>query len=76
MKKIRSSEDIPNDQYSLVITDVFTGQKTSEVLHLLNANKILVTNVPPNVTKYYLGVIKDWSVICARKFFLRIQFSK
>ena len=53
VKKIRFSEDIPNDQYSLVIMDAFTGQKTSEVLDLLNANKILVTNVPLNTTKYY-----------------------
>ena len=52
VKKIRSSEDIPNDQYSVVIMDVFTRQKTSEVLDLVNANKILVTNVPRNMTKF------------------------
>ena len=73
MKKIRSSEDIPNDQYSLVITDVFTGQKTSEVLHLLNANKILVTNVPPNVTKYYQPL--DLTVNGYAKKFMSWKFS-
>ena len=57
---VRSSRDIPDDQYALVIMDVFTGQKTREVLNLLKDNnerpskydKILVTNVPPNMTKF------------------------
>ena len=46
-------KDIPNEQYALLIMDVFTGQKNSEVLEFLNANKILITNVPANVTKCY-----------------------
>ena len=33
--------------------DVFTGQMTSDVLNLLRDNNILVTNVPPNMTKFY-----------------------
>ena len=52
-KLVRSSRDIPDDQYALVIMDVFTGQKTREVLNLLKDNKILVTNVSPNMTKFY-----------------------
>ena len=73
VKKIRSSEDIPNDQYSLVIMDVFTGQKTSEVLDLLNANKIQVTNVPPNMTKYYQPL--DLTVNGYAKKFMSRKFS-
>ena len=33
--------------------DVFTGQMTSDVLNLLRDNKILLTNVPANMTKFY-----------------------
>ena len=73
VKKIRSSEDIPNDQYSLVIMDVFTGQKASKVLELLNANKILVTNVPPNMTKYYQPL--DLTVNGYAKKFMSRKFS-
>ena len=73
VKKICSSEDIPNDQYSLVIMDVFTGQKTSEVLDLLNANKILVTNVPPNLTKCYQPL--DLTVNGYAKKFMSQKFS-
>ena len=73
VKKIRSSEGIPNDQYSLVKMDVFTGQKASEVLDLLNANKILVTNVPPNMTKYYQPL--DLTVKGYAKKFLSRKFS-
>ena len=53
IKSVHSSSDLPEDQYSLVIMDVFTGQMTSDVLNLLRDNKILLTNVPPNMTKFY-----------------------
>lgn len=53
--------------------DVFTGQKTSEVLDLLNANKILVTNVPPNMTKYYQPL--DLTVNGYAKKFMSQKFS-
>ena len=53
IKSVQSSPDISADQYALVIMDVFTGQMTSEVLNLLRDNKILLTNVPPNMTKFY-----------------------
>ena len=33
--------------------DVFIGQMRSDVLNLLRDNKILLTNVPANVTKFY-----------------------
>ena len=52
IKSVHSSSDLPEDQYSLVIMDVFT-QMTSDVLNLLRDNKILLTNVPPNMTKFY-----------------------
>jgi len=50
---VRSSDYISADQYALVVMDVFTGQMTSDVLSLLRDNKILLTNVPPNMTKFY-----------------------
>ena len=63
INSVRSSRDIPDDQYALVIMDVFTGQKTREVLNLLKDNKILVTNVPPNMTKFCQPL--DLTVNCA-----------
>ena len=33
--------------------DVFTGQMTSDMLNLLPYKNILLTNAPPNVTKFY-----------------------
>ena len=53
IKSVRASSGIPNGQYALVVMDVFMGQMTSEVLDLLRENKILLTNVPPNMTKFY-----------------------
>ena len=53
IKSERSSSNLSEDQYALVIMDVFTGQMTSEVLDLLRDNKILLSNVPPNITKFY-----------------------
>ena len=52
INEIRSSQNIP-DQYALVIMDVFTGQKTTKVINLLKDNKILVTNIPANMTRFY-----------------------
>ena len=52
INKVRSESFSP-DQYALVIMDVFTGQMTSDVLNLLRENKILLTNVPPNMTRFY-----------------------
>ena len=53
VEKVRSLGEISEDQHALVIMDVFTGQMTSEVLNLLRDNKILLTNIPPNMTKFY-----------------------
>ena len=52
INEIRLSQNIP-DQYALVIMDVFTGQKTTKVMNLLKDNKILVTNIPANMTHFY-----------------------
>ena len=52
INEIRSSRNIP-DQYALVIMDVFTGKKTTKVINLLKDNKILVTNISANMTRFY-----------------------
>ena len=49
----RTSRQLYPNQKALVIMDVFTGQMTREVLDLLEDSNILVTNVPPNMTKFY-----------------------
>ena len=53
IKEVRSSDGLSANQYALVIMDVFTGQMTSDVLNLLRGNKILLTNVPASMTKFY-----------------------
>ena len=53
VKEVRWSDGLSANQYALVIMDVFTGQMTSDVLNLLRDNKILLTNVPANMTKFY-----------------------
>ena len=50
---MRSSDGLSVNQYALVIMDVFIGQMRSDVLNLLRDNKILLTNVPANMTKFY-----------------------
>ena len=51
--KVRPSNGFSANQYALVIMDVFTGQMTSDVLNLIQDNKILLTNVPPNTTEFH-----------------------
>ena len=53
IKEVRSSYGLSANQYALVIMDVFTGQMTSDLLNLFRDNKILLTNVPANMTKLY-----------------------
>ena len=52
INEIRSSQNIL-DQYAPIIMDVFTGQKTTKVMNILKDNKILVTNIPANMTRSY-----------------------
>ena len=61
INEIRSSQNIP-DQYALVIMDAFTGQKTTKVMNLLKDNKILVTKIPENMTRFYqpLDLTVNW----------------
>ena len=53
IKEVHSSYGLSANQYASVIMDVFTGQMTSDLLNLFRDNKILLTNVPANMTKLY-----------------------
>ena len=53
IRELRSSENLTSDQYTLVIMDMFSGKMTGDVLNLLRNSNILLTNVPPNMTKFY-----------------------
>ena len=53
IKEVRLSDSLSANQNVLVIIDVFTGQMRIDVLNLLPDNKILLTNVPTNMTKFY-----------------------
>ena len=50
-KKQRSMEGLDESQRNLVIMDVFTGQKTPEILDSYKVYNICVINVPANMTK-------------------------
>ena len=59
------------DKIILLIIKVFV--KIVSIIEIIMKKYIKKQQASIN---YNLGVIKDWSVISARKFFLRIQFSK
>ena len=73
IKKVRSSDGLSANQYASVIMDVFTGQMTSDVLNLLRDNKILLTNVPANMTKFYQPL--DLTINGYAKRFMARKFS-
>ena len=51
VKKERLALGLDPKQKALVILDVFAGQMTTDVTKILEENDILVTKVPPNMTK-------------------------
>ena len=73
VKELHSSDGLSENQYALVIMDIFTGQMISDVLNLLGDNKILLTNVAQaNMTKFYQPLdltVKGYAKrLMARKF--------
>ena len=71
-KKECSIEGLDESQKTLVITDVFTGQMTPELLDSYKAYKICVITVPANITKYYQAM--DLTVNKEAKPFLKRKF--
>ena len=53
--------------------DVFTGQMTTDVSNIFAENNILVTNVPPNMTRYYQPL--DLTVNGSAKRFMAKKFN-
>ena len=53
MEDKRKSESLPADQMGLATMDVFIRQITSAVKDLLDSNYNSISNIPPNMTKYY-----------------------
>ena len=53
VEKERIALGLESEQKVLVVMDVFTGQMTAEVSKIFEESNILVTNVPPNMTKFY-----------------------
>ena len=52
IKKVIEGENLPVDQKSLVIMDVFKGQVTPMVLNLYKESNIVVVLVPANMTNF------------------------
>ena len=50
LEKTKKDLNLPNDQKSLLIWDVFTGQNTDAVMNRLSELNILIVNVPKNLT--------------------------
>ena len=73
VKKERSSLGLESEQKALVIMDVFTGQMTTDVSNIFAENNILVTNVPPNMTRYYQPL--DLTVNGSAKRFMAKKFN-
>ena len=72
VKKMRESKGLGKEQMALVIMDVFTGQMTSKFKEFLQENKILLTNVTANMTRFYrpldLTVNRSVKRFIAKKF--------
>ena len=69
----RSSNGLQPDHKALVVMDVFTGQMTKDVLDLYKKNNIVITNVPPNMTKFYQPL--DLTVNGFAKLFMAKKFN-
>ena len=52
IKKVIEWENLPVDQKSLVIMDVFKGQVTPMVLNLYKESNVVVVLVPTNMTNF------------------------
>ena len=50
LEKTKKDLNLPNDQKSLLIWDVFTGQNTDAFMNRLSELNILIVNVPKNLT--------------------------
>lgn len=52
-KTERESKSLSSDQQTLIISDIFKGQMTYDVLEILSKNHIFLATVPTNMSKYY-----------------------
>ena len=73
IKKVIELENLPVDQKSLVIMDVFTGQVTPIVLNLYKGCNIVVVLVPANMTNFLQPL--DLTVNGYVKKFMRGKFN-
>ena len=48
--------------------DVFIGQKATNVMNLLKDNKILFTDIPVNMTRFYQSLLDLTVIGYAKKF--------
>ena len=73
VEKERIALGLESEQKALVVMDVFTGQMTAEVSKIFEESNILVTNVPPNMTKFYQPL--DLTVNGSAKRFMAKKFN-
>ena len=73
IKKVIELENLPVDQKSLVIMDVFKGQVTPTVLNLYKGCNIVVVLVPANMTNFLQPL--DLTVNGYVKKFMRGKFN-
>ena len=72
LKKKKHDLDLPEDQKSLLIYDVFTGQTTENVKECIERNDCVIVYVPNNMTHYFQPL--DITVNAVAKNFLKNKF--
>ena len=72
LKSVRESMNLPADQKSMLIFDVFHGQKIEKVKELIESNDCVIFHVPSNTTNYFQML--DLNVNRYAKEFLKEKF--
>ena len=72
LNSVKQSMNLPADQKSMLIFDVFCGQKTEKVKELIESNDCVILHVPSNMTNYFQML--DLNVNGHAKEFLKEMF--
>ena len=74
VKTEREALNLPKDKIALLIMDVFRGQATREVISKLDENKIVLVQVPANMTHIFQPLDLTVNGYCKR--FIKKTFAE